>query len=205
MRRRMRSLAAIALLLAMTVAWGSEGEAVVWTNQFAAVAGTPPGKLVPTRVSFRDAQFSLAFDGADKRPYRLVRVVAGAPIALLDDRGGGLPLPAGRLDLFMDPAAPCAAMGVLGDCKRLGVGVQAGRNAVHWKFRKGNRKGPGGTDHGEMWLDAETGFLLAYEGRTLGGQVVQWQVDQIRYVAQDESLYELPEVPRAKGRAGLKR
>lgn len=185
-----------AALVMADQAMAGEGVAIVMTNQFAPVAGTPARTAIPVELSFRGQQLAIGFTGADRRAYQLVRAVEGAPLVLLDGRGGAMPLPRGRLDLFFDPAAPCAAMGMMSDCRSMGEGVYAGRNAVQWCYRHGNRKGPGGSEDGTMWLDAETGLVLGYDATTAGGQRLEWQVRQLRYGPQPDALFALPAAPR---------
>ena len=177
-------------------AFAGEGSAVVMTNQFAPVAGTPAREAIAVELSFRDQQFAIGFVGADQRAYRLVRAVEGAPLVLLDGRGGAMPLPRGRLVLFFDPAAPCAPMGMMSDCRSMGEGTYAGRSAMQWRYRHANRKGPGGSEAGTMWLDAETGLVLGYDAVTAGGQRLLWQVRQLRYAPQPDERFALPAAPR---------
>ena len=187
-----RGLLLCAALAGAGSAVAAEGAAVVMTNQLAPVAGTSAREAIPVEISFRDQQFAIGFAGADRRAYRLVRAVEGAPLVLLDGRGGAMPLPRGRLELFFDPAAPCAAMGMMSDCRSIGEGTYAGRSAVQWRYRHANRKGPGGSEAGTMWLDAETGLVLGYDATTAGGQRLHWQVRQLRYGPQPDESFALP-------------
>ncbi len=187
------AFAVCVMLLTISNVQASEGKAEVWTNVLAPIAGSPAGKRIPVTVHFRDDQFALTFTGVDAREYRLLQVVAGAPLVMLDNRGGGLPLPRGKLPLFVDPATPCGGMGMMSDCRKLAEGIHSGRNAVHWAYRRANRAGPAGSDSGQMWVDSESGLLLSYTGMTLGGQEVRWQVDRVSYELQPDALFELPE------------
>lgn len=59
-----------------------------------------------------------------------------------------------------------------------------------------NPTGPGLTRQGHMWLDAETGFVLAYAGRTGLGREQRWEVRQLRYGPQPAELFEPPGAAR---------
>jgi hypothetical protein len=112
---------------------------------------------------------------------------------LLGANEGALPLPHAQWPLLFDVANPCAGLGLSADCRSLGSGVQAGRDAKRWQYRLSGNRGPGMTSRGEMWLDAETGLVLAYRGETGVGQPLEWQVRSVEYAALPDELFALPE------------
>ncbi|WP_245979025.1 hypothetical protein [Solilutibacter pythonis] len=176
-----------------------EGTAGILTNELAGFAGIARDKLIPAELRFSGDQLRIEFTGEDGRDYTLLRNAPAQPMLLLDrEAGTGLPVPAGRINLFYDPGNPCAAMGMMSDCRKLASGIHSGRNAVHWRYRGSNRRGPGGSNVGDMWLDQATGFVLAYTGERSGSRQKQlWIVMQVRYAPQEEEAF-LP--PRQSSR-----
>jgi len=81
------------------------------------------------------------------------------------------------------------------DCQRVEQGTYARRNAARWRYRLSNPTGPGGTRQGSMWLDAETGLVLAYDGKTGVGQDQRWQVKEVSYRPVPPELFDVPSVP----------
>lgn len=177
----------------------ASGTAHVMTDQLGPLTRAQPrGTLEPVTVHFRDGAVRMEFTDRGGVPYALV-VPAGASTGwLLDGKGGGVPVPQLRWPLQFDPAAPCSGQGMFADCQRVEQGTYAGRNAVRWRYRLSNATGPGQTRQGSMWLDAETGLVLAYEGKTGLGQDRRWQVRQIRYRPLPDALFEVPSVQAAR-------
>lgn len=172
---------------------GLSGTAEVMTNQLGALTRAQPrGTLEPVTVYFRDGAVRMHFKDRAGSQYALV-LPAGANTGwILDGRGGALPLPQMRWPLRFDPEAPCTGQGMFADCQRAGQGTYAGRNAARWRYRFSNATGPGQTRQGSMWLDMETGLVLAYEGKTGLGQDQQWQVRQVSYRPLPDDLFEVP-------------
>lgn len=176
---------------------GFSGTAEVLTNQLGALTRTTPrGALEPVRVFFRDDSLRLQFRDNAGEDYVLL-LPDGAPVGwILGASGGVMPVPGMRWPLRFDAGQPCAGHGMFAECQRIETGVYAGRNAVRWRYRLPNPTGPGLTRQGHMWLDAETGFVLAYAGRTGLGREQRWEVRQLRYGPQPAELFEPPGAAR---------
>ncbi|MFC0676568.1 hypothetical protein ACFFGH_01715 [Lysobacter korlensis] len=166
-----------------------EGSAEVVTNALSVLSGRARGELQTVNVYFRDAQLRIDFVGARGGTYSLVRPTVGGPFLLLDTRGGAIPLPGHDFPLVFDPVRPSSGMGLMSDCRKLREGIYAGRNAVQWRYRGARRRGPGGSDAGSMWLDAQTGLVLAYDAEGTGRNRPSWDVLKVQYKAQPDAVF----------------
>ena len=169
------------------------GTARIRTNQLGAFTRTQPrGALDEATVFFRGDAVRIEFSDAAGRHRALVLPADRATGWLEDARGNVLPLPMGRWPLRADPAQPCAGQGMFADCQPAGDGLYAGRNARQWRYRLPNATGPGRTRQGWMWLDADTGFVLAYEGDTGVGADARWEVRSVQYGPLPDALFKPP-------------
>ena len=201
----MRAAAVVALALALVPAVLRAGElsgtAQVVTNQLAAFTRTQPrGALDEATVFFRGDALRIEFSDASGATHALVLPADKAMGWLEDARGNVLPLPVGRWPLRADPAQPCAGQGLFADCQPAGEGIYAGRSARQWRYRLANATGPGGTRQGRMWLDADTGFVLAYEGETRVGANARWQVRSVQYGPLPAAMFKPPAAADRGGR-----
>lgn len=172
---------------------GASGTAQVMTNQLGPLTRAQPrGALEPVTAHFRDGAVRIEFKDRGGKAYALVLPAGASTGWLLDGKGGGVPVPQLRWPLHFDPVAPCTGHGMFADCQHAGEGIYAGRNASRWRYRLSNATGPGQTRQGSMWLDTETGLVLAYEGKTGLGQDQQWQVRQVSYRPLPDELFEVP-------------
>ena len=193
----MKQLVSILLLAvclpAASAAGPLSGSAEVMTNQLGALSRTSPrGSMEPVRVFFSDGALRLHFRDNAGGDYALV-LPAGAAVGWLTAAGGGaMPVPGMHWPLQFDPARPCQGQGMFADCQRLEAGLYAGRNAVRWRYRLPNPTGPGMTRQGSMWLDAETGFVLAYTGRSGLGRDQRWEVRRLQFGPQPDGLFDPP-------------
>ncbi|ADV28899.1 hypothetical protein Psesu_3076 [Pseudoxanthomonas suwonensis 11-1] len=175
------------------------GTAEVLTNQLGALTRTSPrGAMETAQLFFRDGALRIHFRDNAGGQYALV-LPEGASVGwIIGADGGSMPVPRMHWPLRFDADAPCTGLGMFADCQRVENGVYAGRNAVHWRYRLPNPTGPGMTRQGNMWLDAETGLVLSYEGRTGVGREQRWEVRRLRYVPQPAELFDPP--PEATAR-----
>ena len=197
------SLAVLGLALAPAALQAGElsGTARIRTNQLAAFTRTQPrGALDEATVFFRGDAVRIEFSDAAGRHHALVLPADKATGWLEDARGTVLPLPIGRWSLKTDPAQPCAGQGMFADCQSVGNGIYAGRNARQWRYRLPNATGPGRTRQGWMWLDAHTGFVLAYEGDTGVGANARWQVRSVQYGPLPDAMFKPPAAAERAGR-----
>ena len=171
------------------------GRAEVMTNQLGPLTRDTRAALSPVTAYFQAGALRLEFTDKAGNPLALVLPAGSTTGWVLDGKGGAVPLPGIRWPLQFDPQAPCTGQGMFADCQRMDGGIYAGRNASRWRYRLANATGPGQTRQGSMWLDAETGLVLAYEGRTGLGQDHRWQVRQVSYRPVPPALFEVPSVP----------
>lgn len=191
----------LAPLPAASLAAELSGTAQVLTNQLAAFTRTQPrGALDEATVFFRGDAVRIEFSDAAGSIHALVLPADRAAGWLEDARGHALPLPVGRWPLRADPTQPCADQGMFADCQSAGEGIYAGRSARQWRYRLPNATGPGRTRQGRMWLDAETGFVLAYEGDTGLGANARWQVRLVQYRPLPDALFKPPVAAQRTGR-----
>lgn len=171
------------------------GVADVVTNQLGGLSRVrPKGASQPVTVFFRDAALRVQFEDATGARYNLI-LAEGAPTAwIVGQQGGAMPVPGMRWPLRFDPDQPCANQGMFADCQLMATGIYAGRPARQWRYRLTNGTGPGMTRQGQMWLDAQTGLVLAYRGKTGLEEQQQWEVRHVRYGPQPDALFQAPAV-----------
>ncbi|WP_221236271.1 hypothetical protein [Xanthomonas sp. 3307] len=171
------------------------GVAQVTTNELGGLSRIQPrGAAQPVTVYFRDDALRIQFKDASGKPYALI-LAKDAPTGwIVDQQGGAMPVPGMRWPLRFDPDQPCAGLGMFADCQRSDSGLRAGRPAVQWRYRLANPDGPGRTRQGTMWLDRETGLVLAYRGKTGLQQQQQWDIQRVDYGAQPDALFQPPDL-----------
>lgn len=168
-----------------------EGIAEVSTNALGALTrASPRGAMEPARVYFRGNAMRIEFTDSRGTPYSMLLPDAGTVGWILDGRGA-MPVPHLALPVRLDVDAPCGK-GMLADCKRVGTGLRAGRDAVQWRYRLPGNTGPGRTRRGTLWLDADTGLVLEYSGDGGLGPPRQWRVGAIDYQHVADGLFEVP-------------
>ncbi|HST45725.1 MAG TPA: hypothetical protein VLK29_10945 [Luteimonas sp.] len=169
-----------------------QGVAEVLTNQLGPLTrARSRGALEPAKVYFRGKSVRIEFADRDGKAFAMLLPETGQVGWLMDD-ASAMPLPNSGLPVVFDGEAPCGS-GMLAQCARTGTGQQAGRDAVHWRYRLPNPTGPGRTSRGTMWLDAETGVVLAYEGEAGVGPARQWRTLSVDYQPVPDSMFEVPE------------
>lgn len=174
------------------------GVADVMTNQLGALTRTKPrGTLEPVKVYFRGGALRLQFRDAAGNSYALVRPDGSSAGWLVDESGMALVIPRVPWSIRFDPDHPCDAQGMFSDCQQAGNGLRGDRNAKQWRYRFENPTGPGATRQGRMWLDAETGLVLGYEGGNGLGPNQRWEVRTVHYEPVPDTLFEKP-ASRAK-------
>lgn len=103
-----------------------------------------------------------------------------------------LPLPASTTarPMIYDADAPCRAMDAR--CERAPDRIILGRPAVGWSFRHAGSRGPDGTDSGTLWLDRETGVLLAHRSEDMSRRHYEWRATSVDFTPLDDALFVLP-------------
>jgi hypothetical protein len=92
--------------------------------------------------------------------------------------------------IIFDTQAPCRAIDAR--CERAEDVIILGRPAVGWTFRHAGSRGPDGTDSGIMWLDRETGVLLAHRSEDMSRRKYEWRTTSIDFTPLDDTLFDLP-------------
>lgn len=111
-------------------------------------------------------------------------------------RATGLPVQIDAVrELLVDPGAPCAQMRVT--CHREPPRTLAGVTAQGWRYAGANRRGPGGSHAGTMWVDPASGIVLGYEARTRTRQPRRMRAASFKVEAVDGRLLELPAQARS--------
>lgn len=91
----------------------------------------------------------------------------------------------------LDPAKPCWELGFA--CEKVGDRIIAGRLAHGWRYRHAEQSGPGGTDSGVFWIDAQYGLLLAFNGKELGEHARRMETTALDFQAIPAATFEAPE------------
>ncbi|MET7143390.1 hypothetical protein M3S04_17260 [Xanthomonas sp. PPL139] len=174
---------------------GFAGVAQVTTNELGGLSRIQPrGAAQPATVFFRDGALRIQFQDASGRSYALI-LAKDAPTGwIVGQQGGAMPVPGMRWPLRFDPEQPCSGLGMFADCQRGDSGLHAGRSAVQWRYRLANPDGPGRTRQGTMWLDRDTGLVLAYRGKTGLEQQQQWDIQRVDYGPQPDALFQPPDL-----------
>ncbi|WP_053096245.1 hypothetical protein [Frateuria defendens] len=123
------------------------------------------------------------------------RVLRDATHAWLQWQDARQPVPADGFRVGamtrLDPVRPCWEPGL--SCGRTDNRLVAGRSANGWRYRYAGHKGPFGTDQGVLWVDAETGLLLAFDGRDPGGHRYRMETVSLERLLLDEALFAGPD------------
>ncbi|WP_369915383.1 hypothetical protein AB8810_01795 [Xanthomonas sp. NCPPB 3005] len=199
--KRWRSVLACALAISPALAERARAEelpfsgvAEVMTNQLSGLSRIRPKDAPqPVTLYFRDDALRVQFKDASGTPYALILTKDATIGWIVGQQGDGMPVPGMRWPLRFDPEQPCAGLGMFADCQRADTGVHAGRPAVQWRYRLSNASGPGMTRQGTMWLDRDTGLVLAYRGKTGLQQQQQWDIQRVEYRPQPDALFQPPE------------
>lgn len=103
-----------------------------------------------------------------------------------------LPLPASTTarPMIYDTEAPCRAMDAR--CEHAPDRIILGRTATGWSFRHAGSRGPDGTDSGMLWLDRDTGVLLAHRSEDMSRRHYEWRTTSIDFLPLDDALFALP-------------
>lgn len=198
MRARLASLG-IMLLWSLSAASDAtesrfEGVAEVMTNQLGALSRIQPrGASQRVTVYFREDATRIEFNDSTGARYALLLPAGAAAGWIVGATGGLMPVPGMRWPLHFDPVQPCAGQGMFANCQAGEAGTRAGRAARQWRYRLTNATGPGSTRQGTMWLDQDTGLVLAYTGQTGLQQQQRWEVQRVTYGPQPDALFQPPQ------------
>lgn len=154
----------------------------------------PRGTVKPINITLRTSSDNLRvdfhFDGGGSDVYLLKR--GGEPRAWWISPQGNYMIPVNDASgpYWYDVRRPCDS--VQGRCSAAPGEFIAGRLAKGLRYQDA-RSGPDGTTHGTLWIDAETGLLLAYRG-TVGNRQDsrRFRARQVNYEPVDATLFAMP-------------
>lgn len=133
--------------------------------------------------------------GANRRG----RVLRGGGHAWLLMSSSNRALPADHLRIGamtrLDPGKPCWELGFA--CTQVEDRHIAGRQAHGWRYRHAGQDGPGGTDSGVFWIDAEYGLLLAYQAEDLGEKRHRMEATAVSFAKIDDDIFAMPKSLRS--------
>ncbi|SJZ96551.1 hypothetical protein [Novilysobacter spongiicola] len=152
-------------------------------------------EILPLTIRLSGSHLRIDFESrSGEDGYLLADTTADARQAWMVSRSGdvALPVPAPGWTTFrLDPEAPCADMAAR--CEPESVDVVANRLVRKWRYRDADGRGPDGTDTGTLWVDPQTGLLLAFKGRLAGrGDVRGYKVTAVEHTPMSPDLFELP-------------
>lgn len=150
------------------------------------------------------------FDAGEGRRGRILRKSAGYEWLLMSTSHRALPadhVPIALMTL-LDPKRPCWEPDL--SCEKVDDGQVAGRKAQGWRYRHAKQHGPGGTDSGVFWIDAQYGFLLSYKGKDLTGKARRMEATAIHFAKLPVEDFAFPEsvrtdIEKADARASRRR
>lgn len=163
------------------------------------------GGVAAETVWLKGGRTRVDFDAGEGRRGRILR---GGDHAWLLMSSSDRALPANHVKIGaitrLDVARPCWDLGFA--CEPTGSRIVAERPAQGWRYRHAGRAGPGGTDSGEFWIDAQYGLLLAYKAQDLGGKPCRMQATGVSFAKIDDDAFALPrslrsDVQKADARA----
>lgn len=122
----------------------------------------PAGTPVEVELHLRGSAIRIDFRGEHAPDAWLTTQGRGTQAWLVSERDNYvLPVPDASGPYWYDPAAPCRSMG--GRCEPAPGEFILGRLTAGWRYS--NADGPDGTRTGTLWIDTQTGLMLAYRGR----------------------------------------
>lgn len=91
----------------------------------------------------------------------------------------------------LDVARPCWDLGFA--CAPVESRRIAGRPAHGWRYRHAGHAGPGGSDSGVFWIDAEYGLLLAFEAKDSAGHTHRMEATAVGFAKIPDDTFAMPE------------
>lgn len=136
------------------------------------------------------------FDAGEGRRGRILRKGSGHAWLLMTTSHRALPadhVPIASM-ARLDPTRPCWEPDL--SCEKVDGRQVAGRQARGWRYRHAEQGGPGGTDSGVFWVDAQYGFLLSYKGKDLTGKTRRMEATSIQFAKLPDEDFGFPESVR---------
>jgi len=162
-----------------------------------ATGGTAnPGGVAAETLWLKGDRVRVDFDAGQGRRGRILRDGRGHAWLFMSTSDRALPaqhVPIGAITR-LDPAQPCWKLGFA--CDKVGQRVIAGRQAEGWRYRHAEQSGPGGTDSGTFWIDAQYGLLLAFQGKDVGEHARRMETTAVDFQAIPDDTFKAPEAVR---------
>lgn len=155
-----------------------------------------PDGMAAETIWLKGDRVRVDFDAGQGRRGRILRDGRGHAWLFMSTSGRALParhISIGAITR-LDPARPCWGLGFA--CASTADRVIAGRPAQGWRYRHAGQSGPGGTDSGEFWIDAEYGVLLAYKGKDVGERNHLMEATAIEFQPLPAATFEPPAAVR---------
>ncbi|WP_284343692.1 hypothetical protein [Dyella mobilis] len=151
---------------------------------------TAAGVMAET-IRLKGSNARIDYDGGPQQRGSVFRV--GNRTWLLPS-GSTRPLPVKHLPIAsvtrLDTDKPCSELGL--SCLQVDDRLIAGRRATGWRYDHAGRAGPDGTDSGVLWIDQETGVLLAIKAKDTSERAYNMETVAIDYAALPDSAFTVP-------------
>ena len=149
-------------------------------------------------IRIKGDRLRVDFDAGEGRRGRVLRDRSGHAWLLMSTSHRALPadhLPIAAMTR-LDPERPCWSRDL--SCAKVEDREISGRRAHGWRYRHAQQGGPGGTDSGVFWVDAETGLVLSYRGSDLSGKAQRMETTSIDFATLPDDVFAFPESVRTQ-------
>lgn len=192
------SLAAAALLMCSQVFAADTPDVTIDAVLVGSGLGHPLGgdDIAAETIRIKGDRLRVDFDAGEGRRGRILRSGSGHAWLLLSTSNRALPadhVPIASMTR-LDPERPCWEPNL--SCEKVDDRVVAGRQARGWRYRHAEQGGPGGTDSGVFWVDAQYGLLLSYKGRDLAGKARRMEATSVQFAELSDDEFAFPESVR---------
>ncbi len=147
-------------------------------------------------IRIKGDRLRVDFDAGEGRRGRILRSGSGHAWLLMSTSNRALPADHVPIAVItrLDPERPCWEPNL--SCEKVDDRVVAGRRVRGWRYRHAEQGGPGGTDSGVFWVDAQYGFLLSYKGKDLAGKARSMEATSVRFAQLSDDEFAFPESVR---------
>lgn len=147
-------------------------------------------------IRIKGGSLRVDFDAGEGRRGRILRRDSGHAWLLMSTSHRALPADHVSIAkmIRLDPTRPCWDPNL--SCEKVDDREVAGRQAHGWRYRHAEQNGPGGTDSGVFWTDAQYGFVLSYKGKDLTGKEHRMETTSIQFAKLPDDDFSFPEAVR---------
>lgn len=155
-------------------------------------ADSPDGVAAET-VWLKGDRVRVDFDAGQGRRGRILRDGHGHAWLFMSTSDRALPARNVKIGAItrLDLAQPCWELGFA--CAQVDDRTIAGRLAHGWRYRHAGQSGPGGTDSGVFWIDAQYGLLLAFKGKDAGEHARRMETVAVDFQTIPAAAFAAPE------------